>query len=161
MVQRVQRGPVFPVKNSDGKVVSFHVRYRVVEMRDRKPVRVLKSHKLVNRDNKYFSATCKAVQDKCDDFMRRINPAKNADQPIVTFWEQTYLPFVEENKKASTVGGYRQIWDQHLKNHLPAGRCKITERTWVSVHADIDESSGAAHVESHPLSRFWNIQPCR
>ncbi len=118
MVQRVQRGHVFEVKNANGKVVSFHLRYRIVEMRNSKAVRVLKSRKLVDKSDKYFSASCEAVQDKCDNFMRSINAVNGEDQPIVTFWDQTYLPFIEENKKASTIRGYKQIWEQHLKPHF-------------------------------------------
>jgi integrase len=88
-------------------------------MRDGKPVRVLKSRKLVDKDDKYFSATCKAVDDKREEFMRSLNPVSSGEPiPVVNFWEQTYLPFIEENKKASTVAGYKQIWNQHLKAHF-------------------------------------------
>jgi integrase len=118
MVQRVQRGHVFGVKNTSGKILSWHVRYRVVEMRDGKPVRVLKSHKLCNRSEKYFSAACKAVQDACDQFMHALNPTTAQDMPLHEFWEKTYLPFIKENKKASTVDGYVQIWNQHLSGHF-------------------------------------------
>ena len=118
MVQRVQRGHVFPVKNVAGKIASWHVRYRLITMQDGKPVRVLKSHKLCDRDDKFFSASCKAVQDKCDAFMRGISPTSAKDMPVHEFWEQTYLPFIQQNKKASTVRGYIQIWNQHLTQHF-------------------------------------------
>ncbi len=130
MVQRVQRGHVFEVKKANGKVVSFHLRYRIVEMRNSKAVRVLKSRKLVDKSDKYFSASCKAVQDKCDNFMCSINAVNGEDQPIVTFWDQTYLPFIEENKKASTIRGYKQIWEQHLKPHF-AGKTLQEYRTHI------------------------------
>src|ERR1039458_3491269 len=37
---------------------------------------------------------------------------------VTDFWEQRYLPFVQENMKPSTVTGYKQIWNQHLKAHF-------------------------------------------
>lgn len=100
--------------------MSWHVKYRVPETRDGKAVRVLRSHKLVDRSEKYFSAGCKPVQDICDEFMRTINgPAANVPDMLVSdFWEKTYLPFIRENKKASTIAGYQQIWAQHLKGHF-------------------------------------------
>jgi integrase len=44
--------------------------------------------------------------------------------PISDFWEQVYLPHCEAvikgqpRKKSSTVRGYKQIWNQHLKGHF-------------------------------------------
>ncbi len=62
------------VKNSAGKIVSFHVRYRVNELQpDGTVKRALKSHKLADRDEKHFSVSCKTVQDKCDEFMKGLN----------------------------------------------------------------------------------------
>ena len=45
---------------------------------------------------------------------------------ITDFWEQRYLPYISEivpltgkpRKKASTLKGYKQIWNQHLKKHF-------------------------------------------
>jgi len=45
---------------------------------------------------------------------------------IADFWEHCYLPYLEEvvtltgkpRKKPSTVRGYKQIWNQHLKAHF-------------------------------------------
>src|SRR5438552_2733296 len=94
MVARVQRGHIYSVKNASGKIASFHVRYRVLEEREGKLVRVLKSHKLVDRDEKYFSATCKAVADLADTFLRQTMPTDNhKDMAVIDFWEQIYLPF--------------------------------------------------------------------
>jgi integrase len=46
--------------------------------------------------------------------------------PVADFWEQIYLPYCEAvvpitgepRKKPSTVPGYKQIWNQHLKGHF-------------------------------------------
>jgi integrase len=48
------------------------------------------------------------------------------DMSIADFWEQRYLPYCEEivpltgkaRRKPSTVRGYKQIWNQHLKPHF-------------------------------------------
>jgi integrase len=81
---------------------------------------VQKSHLLCRKDNKHFSRTCKAVKNKRDDFMRTINLSQvsEADMLVTDFCEQRYLPFVTENMKPSTVSGYKQVWNQHLKAHF-------------------------------------------
>jgi integrase len=89
-----------------------------METREAQLVRVLKSHKLSDRNEKFFSASCKAVQDKCDEFLRGINPMSTQDMPVREFWTTTYLPFIQQHKKASTVRGYIQIWNQHLQTHF-------------------------------------------
>src|SRR5258708_5703211 len=40
------------------------------------------------------------------------------DITVAEFWEHTYLPFIEQELRASTVYGYKQIWNQHLKAHF-------------------------------------------
>jgi len=90
------------------------------------PTRVLVSHRLCSRDDKHHSRTCKAVKGLAADHMKTVN-AQSAPVNYLTvaeFWDKTYLPFVEENKKASTVHGYKQIWGQHLKSHFGATAMK-------------------------------------
>jgi integrase len=115
MMGRHQTGYIFESKSG-----AFHVRYYTTEIVDGQPQRVQKSHLLCRKDNKYFSRTCKAVKLKRDDFMRTINVSQvsEADMKVTEFWEQRYLPFVTENMKPSTVSGYKQIWNQHLKAHF-------------------------------------------
>src|SRR5215469_7631580 len=84
------------------------------------PTRVLVSHRLCTKDDKHHSRTCKPVKQLAADHMDKVNK-QSAPINYVTvaeFWEQTYLPFVEENKKHSTVHGYKQIWGQRLKAHF-------------------------------------------
>jgi integrase len=116
---RKQFGCVYPVRNAKGKVVSWHLRYRVTEERDGKLVRVLKSCHLVNRDERHHSKTCKPVTDLAEAKMRQLTGIDvSRDMAVVEFWENTYLPFITENKKPSTVSGYSQIWSQHLRAHF-------------------------------------------
>ena len=73
---------------------AFHVRYYATENRDGKLVRVQKSHKLCRRDEKkYKSATCRAVKNLCEDFMKdKVNaPSRvitDVDVKIVDFWNE-------------------------------------------------------------------------
>jgi integrase len=87
------------------------------------------SHRLCEKNDKYYSRTCKAVKLLRDQFMTTVNtqPAHVcADMRIADFWEQRYLPYCEAirpvdghpRKKFSTLYGYRQIWRQHLKPHF-------------------------------------------
>jgi len=73
-----------------------------------------------DRDTGCGSPSAKAVRQLCEDFMRTINtdtPAPSA-LSVVEFWETIYLPFITSNLKHSTVWGYKQVWNQHLKNHF-------------------------------------------
>lgn len=58
-----------------------------------------------------------------DAFMLKLNE-RNAlggvntqDVKIVAFWEQTYLPFIKENLRPSTVHGYQKIWQRQQFVH--------------------------------------------
>jgi integrase len=84
------------------------------------PSRVLVSHRLCAKDDKYHSLTCKAVKQLAADHMATVNKqsAPVNDQTVAAFWEKTYLPFAQENLRHSTVHGYKQIWGQHLKAHF-------------------------------------------
>lgn len=109
---RFQKGHVF---ESHG---GFHVRYYVTEIVDGQPKRVQRSERLCTKDNKHHSTTCKAVQQKAADVLRKVNSASGADNEpdikVTTFWELTYLPHIVKTRKASTIDGYTKIWQQHL-----------------------------------------------
>jgi integrase len=84
----------------------------------------------------------KALKLKLDAFMLKINQEQHVstsgdladDMLIVDFWEQKYLPYCEEvvkltgkpRKRPSTVRGYKQIWNQHYKDHF----AKLTLRQY-------------------------------
>ena len=112
---RHQSGHIF--ESASG---AFHVRYYTTEIVDGQPKRVQRSHLLCHKDDKHYSTKCKAVKLLRDEFMRRVNvsQANEQDMTVADFWEQRYLPFVQANMKASTVRGYLQIWNQHLKHHF-------------------------------------------
>jgi integrase len=112
--ERHQAGSIY---EASGK---FYVRYRQVQLRDGQPVRVQRSEYLCDRDGIHNSVDCRAVKNKRDEFMLRINAPKSmgVEMPVAEFWKGVYLPFAEKNLRASTLGGYRQIWNQHLSSHF-------------------------------------------
>jgi integrase len=89
---------------------------------------------LCDKSDRYYSRTAKSVKLLRDDFMHKLNQEQAShravnravDMPVVDFWENHYLPYCEAivpltsqpRKKLSTVRGYKQIWNQHLKAHF-------------------------------------------
>src|SRR5208282_2225347 len=102
----------------DGHLVKrfggWHVRYYVTE----NGVRKQKSHRLCDdQQNKSY------VKQLRDDFMRdQVNIGVENEGPmgVVEFWDKHYLDFIESNSdlKPSTIYGYKQVWNQHLKLHF-------------------------------------------
>jgi integrase len=99
---------------------SFYVRFYVNEVVDGQPKRVQRSRFLADKDEKHFSISCKAVKKLAAAVMDEINANRSeiANIRIVDFWERDYLPFIQQHKRRSTVEGYLQIWNQHLKAHF-------------------------------------------
>ena len=114
---RNQNGHIFTVKDAKGRALSYHVRYRITEMQDGKPVRVQKSAKLCDHDDRHHSMTCKAVQGlrrQHMDGVNRMAGASPVDVLISDFWNDTYLPHLQATKKPSTMQGYLKLWEKHL-----------------------------------------------
>lgn len=111
---------------------SFYVRYSVgmTVSKNGKPRPVQKSHRLCEKNDKYYSSKARAVKLLRDAFMITVNTrqahAVREDMSIAAFWENRYLPYCKEilqltgrpRKKPSTIRGYEQIWRQHLKSHF-------------------------------------------
>ena len=112
---RHQRGYIYEAHNA------FHVRYYVTEIVNGVPERVQRSKRLCdkNRDTGHGSKAAKAVRLLAEDHMRGINAdTLPSALTVVEFWDNTYLPFITNNLKPSTLQGYQQIWNQHLKAHF-------------------------------------------
>jgi integrase len=85
----------------------------------------VKSTVLVRRDDVYFSSTCDAVKKLAVEKLAKLQPNGNSkpDIEVADFWNAIYLPWAKEinplvgepNLRASTLSGYEQIWNQHLK----------------------------------------------
>src|SRR5215472_12087993 len=114
MGQRHQRGSIVE------KSGAFYVVYRITVDGERKQVWYKLCEK--NRNTGHGSASSTAVRELAEDHMRGVNSGNGvqpgADLTVVKFWDDTYLPFITENLKPSTVQGYTQIWNQHLKPHF-------------------------------------------
>jgi len=138
MSPRRQEGTLFAIGDT------CYLKYRITELKDGTPVRVHKTVPLCEKSDKYtwwskqkngrtrwgFSG---AIHDLRDEKMAEVRAkmqveysADAEDMSVVNFWEQRYLPYLEEviqltgqsRKKPSTVRGYTQIWTQHLKAHF-------------------------------------------
>lgn len=96
---------------------SYYVRYYTRDS-DGKPYQ--KTEFLHKHDHKHHSTKCHAVKNLRDDFMRKINSNVRPLQSVLVtdFWRDTYLPFVQESLRESTVDGYEQIWRCHLEQHF-------------------------------------------
>lgn len=89
----------------------------------------MKHHPLCPQAGEHFSEkSLSAVRQK---IMQTVNTQNGngatsppvQDMTVVEFWENHYLPYCESGwkgagMKPSTIRGYRQIWNQHLKNHF-------------------------------------------
>ena len=116
MSARHQQGYLYTV-SSNGKVASFHVRYRIVELVDGKPVRVQRSQKLADRDDKFTSLKCKALLDKQNAFMQTVNGTtdRQEDELITEFWDTKYLVHIQREMKPSTLNGYLKLYSKYLQ----------------------------------------------
>lgn len=112
MKSKHQRGTIYEASNS------FFVRYFATVDGVRKRV----SHKLCDRDEDHYSITCPKVLALGDKHMvatREAEPQPTNGQPTITeYWEQTYLPTIKAGLKPSTVAGYEDVWQKHLKEHF-------------------------------------------
>jgi integrase len=129
---RIQTGYIY---ESSG---AFFVRYYVSEIVDGEPQRVQRSHRLCEKSEKYYARNAKSVKLLRNEFMQTINVQQASgrtaakDTLITDFWEQKYLPYCDatdektkleqkykgKGMKPSTVRGFKQIWNQHLKAHF-------------------------------------------
>jgi integrase len=115
---RYQHGYIFEAHGA------FHVRFCVTGDGQR----IQKSQKLCSKDPGHASLTCKAVQQLAAAVMSRVNAesgtVSEADIPIAEFWQTVYLPHLERNAKASTLHGYKKIWESHLSAEFTGVRLK-------------------------------------
>lgn len=92
----------------------WHVRYYVTE----NGVRKQKSHRLC--DDTQTKSHAKQLRKEFLETQVNIGVQNEGPMGVVVFWDTVYLPFIESNNslKPSTVHGYKQVWNQHLKLHF-------------------------------------------
>lgn len=98
-------------------------RLKTEKLCEKAPQFTINAVKVKSRKERRKVYLSEALQLKRDEFMLKIRQqapeqACRPDSTIVDFWDTVYLPFLKENKRASTVAGYEKIWAQHLKAHF-------------------------------------------
>lgn len=96
---------------------SYYVRYYTRDA-EGKPIR--KVEFLCVKDEKHHSFSAKPVLKLLADFQRKVNSDSRPHQDVLVteFWTDTYLPFIQANRRPSTVDGYKQLWESNLKPHF-------------------------------------------
>jgi integrase len=102
---------------------AFHVRYYATENRDGVLVKRQKSHKLCRKEGKYTSATCRAVKNLCQDFLRdKVNAPTHTingdDMQVSDFWATKYLPLMKTRLKPTTLRYIQHTWKKYLEAHF-------------------------------------------
>lgn len=120
MADQHQSGYIYEAFNA------FHVRYYATENRNGELKRVQRSHKLCRKEGKYTSATCRAVKNLCEEFLRdKINAPTHvitdADMKVCDFWSSKYLPLMKTRLKPTTLRYIQHTWKKYLAAHF-AGR---------------------------------------
>ncbi|MFB3917078.1 MAG: tyrosine-type recombinase/integrase [Terriglobales bacterium] len=98
----------------------WYVRYRDhVVQADGSIKRAQIARRLAPRDDQHRTES--SVKPLAQDFLADVNAGASKDEPPMTigqFVETKYLPFVKENKRASTHKGYRHIYENHLQSRI-------------------------------------------
>jgi len=94
----------------------WYLRYRDNFSEDGKIIRKQKCVKLADYSDQYRRASDldDLVAEKMAGVRQAAKCAHSCDS-FATFVEDTYLPYVRENKKASTASGYRSYWLRYIK----------------------------------------------
>lgn len=128
---RVQKGELIET------ATAFFVRYYVSEVYANGR-RKTKCEKLADRSDIYRS--CNDVLHLFDGVMARVNGGQevraNGQTTLTDYFEQHYLPWIETNKAASTVQGYKQMWTRCVQPHL--GKIALANLRTVHVTALLD-----------------------
>jgi len=100
---------------------TWYARYYITKNGQRK----MHSHKLAIKDDLHYAKNAKALRQKLAAHMVDVNAkadheTQDEKKPptIGEFWEKTYYPWVEANKRHSTHYSYGQIWNQFIRDHV-------------------------------------------
>jgi len=105
------------------------------------------------------------IVSEAEDHMHTVNNGSFEPERIVTiadFVERVYLPWVEQHKRPSTLKGYRDIWQDHLKAHCGNLWLKDTRtyhvQGWLNAIASSDgESTLSRNTLRHIKSTISGI----
>lgn len=146
---RFQQGYIYETK------FAFFVRFYTIEIVDGTERRVQRSHRLCSKDDTHNSKTCKAVRRLAAEQMVEVNAQVTplVNRTVVNFWDKVYLPFIEQNLRCSTVHGYKQVWNQHLKPHF--GQTML--RDYKTVTGSVFLTSLAKELGRHTLQHIRSL----
>jgi integrase len=164
--QRFRRQHGTVVERTDGFYIRFY--------RDEEAGRTKVTEFLTKKTAQYHSVNCVAVKLLRDSYMSAINNARHTELqaatplPVLTvgaFWQSTYLPWVQANKRFSTARGYETVWKLYVKPELETtpidtyttvDACELLDR--MATVKKLNENS-LAHVKS--LCRGIFATACR
>ena len=98
---------------------AWYLRYYDTVLKDGKPVRKKCCQKLADYCDRYRSV--KSVRVLAADFLAPLNAGKvrpESTTRVAQFIEAEYLPWTERCKRPSTVKGYKDIWEDHVKARI-------------------------------------------
>lgn len=109
-------------RRQNGCITKHHgwwvVRYRQQVFVDRKVKTVIRNRRLAPVDAKH--KTKASVRSLAAEILVPLNRTSVSPLRVMTlgdFVENVYLRFAEQQKRPSTYRGYKQIWDDYLKDH--------------------------------------------
>jgi integrase len=148
-------------RHQSGQIIersgAYFVRYYT---RDSSGKRTRVCHRLCVRDAKHRSVSCSPVKQLADAHMLSVNasvgsnPTSNpSDVKIADFWTDTYLPWLEKEKRPSTVRSYRKLWKTHLEAEF-RGKSLSEYRTF---HGSTYLSKLAGHLSRNPLQAIRSL----
>jgi hypothetical protein len=121
-MKRIQHGRIYTRSNS------FYVQFWQKEIINGQMKRCQRSIFLADKDEEHYETKngfSSALELLRDAEMLKINQQPNRNlskMKIADFWTNTYLPFIETNRKHSTVHGYKWIWEHDLAPHFGSMR---------------------------------------
>ena len=139
-----------PVRYQDGCLYADHaawfVKYRVQVRQEDGSIKLKQRAKILGRIGDYPRES--DIMPLKIEFMRRLNAGKftpDSSMNLSEFVEKSYLPYIEE-LRASTKKGYREIWNNHIRDRV--GQIRLRE--FRTVHAS---KMLRAITEEHDLTK--------
>ena len=139
-----------PVRYQDGCLYADHaawfVKYRVQVRQEDGSIKLKQRAKMLGRIGDYPRES--DIMPLKIEFMRRLNAGKftpDSSMNLSEFVEKSYLPYIEE-LRASTKKGYREIWNNHIRDRV--GQIRLRE--FRTVHAS---KMLRAITEEHDLTK--------
>lgn len=151
----------------DGQTIRKQVSKQLVEKHSPAPGGGIYEKTRAGKPNEALRILAAGVMQEINERQRSSKRQKpESNMSVADFWEKVYLPYCEEivavtgksRMKPSTVRGYKQIWNSHLKNHF--GKITLREyepstgRQLLRSLVNTQNSTSIKHVKSVASSIF-------